>query len=581
MTLQIFRRASALVLAVLSCQSFALSVNRLNGSATLIYVDFSIAGKVVPLELLRTYNTLTAVNETNGWNGAFGWGWTSPFETTLIVTPERHVILRDGQSGNTVLFKPNQEDPKVRGAYFEAVRQAFFTSKLGRPMNADENRKLSLPEKMMLRLKTEPAFRTEIAMKFALTAEVPKGELLVSSEYGYQTMQFKNNQWVRERDGVAQYFDPQGRMTRQIDRVGFFLDFKYDKGSKGKLIEISDADRSMSLKFVWRQDKVMEVTDNRGAKARYSYDNTGNLIQVVDSKAQTFFYRYENKKFPHMLTRVEYPTETIAGNRPYRELRFDENGLVVFHREKDASENTYVYGKGNDAENNFSTKVIRKNQSGTQETFDDYTLKAKADGNKYLYKNEHRENGVTTVTIYNPCCGKPLQITKNGETTNFKYNEAGLLTEKVSPKDELILDYDPHWKKVSKVKQAGVISQYQYDDKGNLVRASNSRSEALSLKYDKFGRITDMTNADNRNIQFKYGDNGKPILIEEKGVGLIRIDYDAEGRVKKTITVITGEKGRTPSQTKSQDVVRRVMKGFQQLLDIIRPAGAGVSAIQG
>ncbi len=582
MTSPTFRRVLALALFLLVSRSFGLAVNRLNGSATLIYIDFSIPGKIVPLELVRSYNTLTALNEVNGWNGAFGWGWTSPFETTLTVTPERHVILRDGQSGNTVLFKPTKEDPKVRQAYFEAVRQAYFERTLSRKMTPEENRKLVLPQKMAMRLKTEPEFRSEIAVKFNLSTPVPKGEVLVNSEYGFQTLQFKNNQWLREKDGISQFFDPQGRMTKQQDRSGFFLDFKYEKGAKGKLAEISDADRSMSLKLNWRQDKVTEITDNRSIKSRYTYDPSGNLIQVIDSNNQTFFFRYENKKFPHMLTKVEYPTESLAGHeKVFRELRFDDSGLVIYHREKDGAETNYLYGKGSEPENNFSTKVVKKSKAGTQETFDEYTLKAKPDGVKYLYKNEHHENGVTTLTIYNPCCGKPLQITKNGETTNYKYNDNGLLVEKVGPKEELYLEYDPRWKKVSRVKQAGVVSQYEYDDKGNLVKASNSRNEKVALHYDRFGRITDMTDADNRNIQFKYGDNGKPVLIEEKGIGLIKIEYDSDGKVKKTYTVVAAEKGRTPSQSKSQDVVRRVMKGFQQLLDIIRPAGAGVAALQG
>ncbi len=581
MTLLKIRRALAFLLLVLTTQSFGLAVNRLNGSATLIYIDFSIPGRVIPLELVRTYNTLTALNETTGWNGAMGWGWTSPFETTLIVTPERHVILRDGQSGNTILFKPTTDDPKMRAAYFEAVRQAYFERSLGRKMNPEENRKLVLPEKMAMRLKSDPQFRNEIALKFSLTAPVPKGQTLVSSEYGYQTLAFKNNQWVREKDGVTQLFDAQGRMVRQSDRTGFYLDFKYEKGPKGKLTEISDADRSMSLKFTWRADRIIEVTDNRSIKARYTYDGSGNLIQVIDSNNQTFFFRYESKRFPHLLTKIEYPGEVVAGNKTFREVRYDDNGLVTYHRDKDGTESTYLYGKGSDAENNFSTKVARKSKAGSTETFDEYTLKAKPDGVKYLYKNEHRENGVTTVTIYNPCCGKPLQITKNGETTNFKYNESGLLVERIGPKEELYLEYDARFKKVSKVKQAGVTSTYEYDNSGNLVKASNSRNENVALRYDKYGRITEMTNAENRHIQFRYGENGKPILIEEKGVGLIRIDYDNDGKVKKTVTIVSSEKGRTPSQAKSQEVVKRVMKGFQQLLDIIRPAGAGVGAIQG
>src|SRR2546430_9277005 len=46
------------------------------------------------------------------------------------------------------------------------------------------------------------------------------------------------------------------------------------------------------------------------------------------------------------------------------------------------------------------------------EMFDEYSIKQRADGSKYLYKQDHRENGVTTVTVFTPCCGKPLQVTK-------------------------------------------------------------------------------------------------------------------------------------------------------------------------
>jgi len=571
-----------LVVLVFLClcfsDAFPLTVNRLNGGANVIYIDFSIPGKIVPLELVRSYNSITALNEQSGWNGAFGWGWTSPFETTLTVTPERHVILRDGTSGNTVLFKSENEDPQVKQAFFENVRIAYYERKLGRKLKPEESKQLMIPEKMLARLKTDPQFRAEIASKFDVKAPMPRGELLISSEYGYQTLQFKDNTWIRERDGVTQVFDPQGRMIRQTDKNGFYLDFKYGTQGKGQLSEISDQDRSMSLKFTWRQDKVIEVTDNRSQRARYTYDASGNLTQVIDSNNQTYFFKYENRKFAHLLSRIEYPTESASGKEKiYREIKYDDNGLAVFHHDKDGAETVYTYGKGTDAENNFWTKSVRKAKNVAEETFDEYFIKPKPDGTKYLYKQDHRENGVTSVTIFTSCCGKPLQVTKNGETVNYKYYDNGLLQERIGPREELKLEYDPRWKKVSKVTQNGVTSTYDYDGHGNLVKAFNSRSEKVALRYDHFGRILEMTDSDKRQISFRYGDNGKPVLIEEKGVGTIKIDYDGEGRIRKTATVLAAEKGRRPSEAKSQEVVRRVMKGFQHLLDIIRPAGAGLA----
>src|SRR4029079_9517111 len=131
------------------------------------------------------------------------------------------------------------------------------------------------------------------------------------------------------------------------------------------------------------QDKVAEIIDNRGHKAKYTYDNNSNLVQVVDSNSQIYLYKYENKKFPHLLTRIEYVSESTPKDRVYRELRYDDAGLVVFHHDRDGSEVTYTYGRNsNDPENNFWTKMVRKNHGVTEENYDEFFIKARTDGTK-------------------------------------------------------------------------------------------------------------------------------------------------------------------------------------------------------
>lgn len=551
-----------------------LTINRINGGATIIYIDFSITGNAVPLELVRSYNSITATNETTGWSGAFGWGWTSAFETTLTITPERHVILRDGGTGNTILFKPEKEDPKAKETFYKNFKRAYFEKKKGRKLSTDELNKLQLPEKIATRLRSDPQYRGQEAARYGIKGSVPRGELLISSEYGYQTIQFKNNQWVREKDGITQIFDKEGRLFQQIDKNGFRFNFKYSNVQKGQLVEISDQDKSSSIKFSWNQDRVAEIVDNRGEKSKYSYDGLGNLVQVIDSNHQTYAYKYENKKYPHLLTRIDYLSENTGKEKVYRELRYDDSGLVTFHRDKDGAEISYHYGRNsNDPENNFWTRMTRKFNGTKEEIYDEFLIKPRTDGSKYLYKQETKQNGAATVTIFTSCCGKPSQIVKNGQVTNFKYSEDGLLIEKVGPNEDIRIEYDPNWKKISKVVQNGLVSQYTYDSRGNLIKASNSRKEQVTLKYDRIGRITEMTDPEGKNISFKYGNQGKPTLISEKGVGTIRIDYDADGRILKTETMLHAQKGRKPSEAKSQEVIKRVMKGFQNLLDIIRPAG--------
>lgn len=571
-------RFLGLFLALTPALSSALTVNRLNGGGNVIYIDFSLPGTSVPLELIRSYNSITAVNEGTGWDGAFGWGWTAPFETTLTTTPERNVLLRDGTTGNTVTFRASKEKPGDRKEFFAALKRAYFERQKNKKLTDAELAKLQLPEAMSTKLRNDAGYRKELATKFGLPGEVPTEGVLTSSEYGYETIQLKGNQWVREKSGITQFFDREGRLIKQVDKNGYFFEYRYNPKQPQQIASITSQDQTLALKFRWAESRIADVVDNQGRKSVYAYDKSGNLTRVTDSNNQTYVYKYENKGLPHLLTQIDYPNEADPKKTTSREIRYDKQGLVVFHKDRDGSETTFSYGKGStDPENNFWTKSIKRLPSGAnEEQYDEYFLKARPDGSKFLAKQINRQSGVETVTVYTPCCGKPQQIVTNGKVTNFKYYPDGLLMEKSGPKEEIKLEYDPRWKKVTKVTQNDFISEYGYDDRGNLVKASNSRNEKVTLTYDRSGRISQMVDSQGKVITFKYGSNGKPAQIAQKGVGTIRISYDGGGQIVRTETV---DEGRKPTAAKSQEIIQRVMKGFQQLLDIIRPAGVSFAAL--
>lgn len=557
--------------------SSAVNINQVNGSMNVVYVDFSVPGYAVPLELVRSYNSITALNETNGWSGAFGWGWTSPIETTLTVTPEKTVILRDGGTGNNVIFRPSRPDEKALSSFLQSLKKAYFEEQKRRKLSASELSQLELPEKMLARLKAESKFRSEMASRFKISV-TPTSDVLVSSDYGYQTLQFRNQQWFREKDGITQIFDKEGRLTKQVDKNGFYFEYVYSSSNNYQISEIHDQDRVTSLKLAWKGERIVSAVDNRGRKATYVYDGLGNLSEVTDSNNQTYAFKYENKKFPHLLTQIDYVTE--SKNRPLitRAFRYDDSGLIISHKDKDGNDTQFAYGRS--AENpdtHFWTKTVSKISGVPQETYEEYLLKFREDGSKYLYKQETKESSGSSVTLFSSCCGKPLQVTKNGTVTNFKYTDDGLLKEKVSPSEELKIEYDPKWNKISKVVHNGVTSQYEYDNKGNLVRAINSKNQKVALIYDKYGRIVEMSDLNQKKLTFKYGTLGKPVQISDKTLGIVKINYDSDGRIVKTDTELRGRTNRRPTQEESQEVIKRILTGFQNLLDIIRPAGIGVS----
>jgi YD repeat-containing protein len=549
-------------------------VNRVNGGMNAVYVDFSLPGLSVPLEVIRTYNSITAINEATAWPGSFGWGWTSPFETTLTITAERNAILRDGGTGNTLYFKPEKEDPATREQFIKAVTRAYYESKSGRVISEDELKTLKLPEKMAKQIKSSAQFRAEVASKYQIQVTIPKGELLVSNEYAYQTLTFKNNQWIREKEGLLQIFDKEGRIIKHVDKNNTTFNFVYSSGSKSQLTEVHEQNKASSIKLSWRQDRVVQIVDNKGLKAKYAYDNNGNLISATDSTGQVFNYKYENKKFPHLITQIVYVSESSSNRTVTRDFRYDENGLVIYQKEKEGVEISYAYGRNAaDPENNFTTKVTFKNKGVTLEEMDEFFIKNRPDGSKYLHKHDSKGATGSLVTTFTPCCGKPSQIVRNGETTNFQYDTEGFLTEKVGPSENLKIEYNPKWKKISKVVQNGLTSTFEYDSRGNLIRAANSRKEQVSLKYDRYGKITEMTDGNSNLMSFKYGPIGKPTFISQKGVGTVLIEYDKDGTIVKTETLGPEKTARRPTQNSSQDIARKVMKNFQNLLNVLRPAG--------
>ena len=181
-------------------------------------------------------------------------------------------------------------------------------------------------------------------------------------------------------------------------------------------------------------------------------------------------------------------------------------------------------------------------------------------------------DGDRTETTYNECCGLPLLIKHGGDETTFEYDIKGLVTKKTTPTEVTELAYDPRVSKVSQVKRFSKLnkksvnwSQFKYDDKGNLTFAKNSEGKGVQLFYDSNGRIRSLVDQSHRRIDFKYNENSKPVEITDPSLGTITVSYTNSGEIKKV------------ESTAGRKIALQVTSAFQNLLDIIRPAGVSLS----
>jgi YD repeat-containing protein len=165
-----------------------------------------------------------------------------------------------------------------------------------------------------------------------------------------------------------------------------------------------------------------------------------------------------------------------------------------------------------------------------------------------------------------------LLIKRAGEETAFEYDSKGRVTKKTTPLEITKLEYHAKVGKVTRVerhakagKKEVFWSQFQYDDKGNLIFAKNSDGKGVKLVYDRNGRIQSMIDQAKRQIQFQYNENSKPVRITDPQLGSITVSYTNSGEIKK----VESSAGRR--------IALQVTSAFQNLLDIIRPAGVSLS----
>lgn len=553
-----------------SLSSNAMTVNHLNGGGSVMYFDFNIPGPSMPLEVVRYYHSMTALSEKRGWKGAFGWGWTAPFESVLVSTPDRQVILRDGNTGNTLVFKSQEDDPKVLETFVSTIKRQFYEESRGRKLSDSELSTMKLPASMEKRIRTDSKYRARMATKYKVELTSLTGQILVSTEYGYQTIQLRSNRWYREHRGTTLIFDDRGRLVRQQDKNGFYFDFIYPSQESFQLSEMRDANKALSVKFQWERGHVVKIEDNRRNKATYQYDEMENLIGATDSAGHVYRYVYGNKRFPHLITKIEYPQEKVGMGVAYREFRHDTDGLIVYQRDKNGAQTEYTYGRSStDPENQFWTRLTTIEGENKTEAYDQFSLKKRADGSKYLYKQVTKQGPESLSTIYSECCGQPLEIDQNGQVTRFKYTPEGLTQERSTKEGTIRFEYDPKWKKPSKVIEAGLVSIFQYDTHGNLKFASNSKKSSVTLAYDSYGRVQSMTNAAGMRLDFEYDDKGKPKRITEVGTGALELTYAPSGRLVR----VQPAGDRTPTATRTSAKARRIQGAFQAMVEILRPAG--------
>lgn len=545
------KKAILAVSFLVSAQAFAL-VDMKNANYSNTWIDMDVPGTGYDLKIVRTYNSRSL------FNGMFGFGWCSDFETSMEVTSEGNIKVTECGGGLEVIFSPREI---TRQDIDKTINSIVAKMKAEKRVGVTDSYIASLRTQLL----EDDSKRSEFAAQYGITVPVKPGTKFFANGKEVEHFTFNKTFYTRNLpDGSAQRFSPDGKITHIYDKNGNFLKFEYSKDSIASLQDNNG--RKLFFKY-FQNKKVKTITGPNGLNAEYKFANLDDLSSVKNAWQKTYTYEYDEL---HNLTKATWPDKTSIA------IKYDKkNDWVISFADRDKCVESYNYEFSPKNPKNHYWSTVKK-VCGKEVLADnkyEFWHEQREDGRHYLHRVMTTVNSNVTDITYHPIFGKPVSIRRNADRVAYEYYPDGLVKVKAATNTRQEYQYDTEVKKVSVVstsfyndkgkKVSTKTTQFRYDKKGNLSFAQNSDGQKINMTYDNKGRIESITDQAKKVVKIQYEERyGKPAIVTRPGLGTITVSYKANGEINK----VDSKEG--PS------VAMQVASTFNNLLDIIAPATA-------
>jgi len=530
-----------------------------NGEYEYQTTDFTIAGRKLPVKIVRTYGS------KREYNSQFGYGWDINYNMKVrrLVDPNV-VILLDGK-GFKREYTADSADPNVfirqndlsnYLSYYDGTFTLIEKSGIEYGFNAKGNLSTITDE-------------NENYITISYKQQV--GQDVLFPVYGHSRF------FYTEEFGGPE--NSHGLVAReyQIDKItddlGRAISFAYDPN--GLLWTITDfANRTWTYTYDASTNDLLSVEDPCGYLTQYGYDNSHHLITVTDPNGQvyitnqydlvedrvssqtygdgTFYFNYDPNGYNEasVTDREGFVTKTV----------FSDAGQVlsdtIYTADPTSEPNSFtttyeytsnlelagvVFPKGNCIDYTYNddgnlTGIYRKtdpNQPndpndpdviGTMYTYDEVfpnKIKTARDpaGNTITYKYDSYGN--VRKIIY------PKVTTPGGQENpviKFTYNANGQIETATAP-DDIVTRYEYYtdpcdfdnyghlWKTIVDYGAdpccMNVTTEFEYDTLGHVIKVTDPNNSATLFEYNDLDQLTQITSALNYVTDFSYNKNKK------------------------------------------------------------------------
>lgn len=534
----------AIIITVLSATSFAL-VDMQNANFTETWVDLEIPDTGYNLKVERAYNSRTLHN------GIFGFGWCSNFETSLEILADGRIKRVQCGAGQEITYAPKSFDRKD---IEQGINNIIAAIRKEKPSVSPRD-----IQALTKKLREDTHFRDSETQRLGVKRPVKEGTVFYAEGNSAEKIVLRKGFYVREIvDGSSERFNTDGQLTYLYDKNQNYLKLEYNKNVLTTMVTSSG--RRLTFQYT-PNGKVKEIRGPNGLKTEYKYEKLNDLVYAKNAKGEVTTYQYDALHNVTKITYADKTTKTLKYNQ-------DKDWVVELKDRNNCIEKyDYTVSKTDPKNNYFSHvekkcdgKVVNKSKYGF------WFKNKKNSAGAYLAKLQIDNNGIKSDIEYHDVFEKPISIKTDKELTRYTYYPNGLLKTKQVNKQVINFKYN-NLNKVSEVSENGKgTTKFTYDKLGNLVSAVNSGGQSVKLEYDTKGRIVKIFDQAKRLILIEYDERfGKPKTVERPGVGKIVVTYEKDGTISKA-----------RSQNNDPTVAVQVASAFNNLIDIITPAGVNI-----
>ena len=362
-------------------------------------------------------------------------------------------------------------------------------------------------------------------------------------DYGTLTFEL-GRYYLTEKDGTVTTFRTDWALDYIEDTNGNRITAGY---TSGRLTSLTHSNGDALVIEYDGDGRIQRVTDPAGRTAEYAYDPSGEHLLSVTTPDGTTSYTYAADTTgpkAHTLESIAYP----GGTHVYFE--YDDQGrLTRQYRDGEAEEISFSYDTAGevyltDAAGAITTLLINDvGQIGQLHDPLDRSM-------RLFYDSDYN-----LAELVQP----------DGVSYLFGHDARGNLTGRLDPLGyQIDLAYDPMLSRLTSVSdQRGNVTEYSYDQQGNLLAITYADDTAENFEYDPLGNLVEWENRrgnatpgvdDDHVVAYTYNDDAQLTRKEYTDGSQVDFTYDSHGN----LTSATDAHGTTAMQYDTADRLTRI-----------------------